>query len=78
MPASPALGAGMSALADLEITAPAGEDVLTPEALDLVVLLQRELGPLRAELLQRRQERQAELDAGALPCFLPETKGIRK
>jgi malate synthase len=63
---------------ELEITAPAGEDVLTPEALDLVVLLQRELGPLRAELLQRRQERQAELDAGALPCFPPETKGIRE
>jgi malate synthase len=68
----------MSALADLEITAPAGEDVLTPEALDLVVMLQRELGPLRAELLQRRRERQAELDAGALPGFLPETKGIRE
>jgi malate synthase len=68
----------MSALADLEIVAPAGEDVLTPEALDLVVLLQRELGPLRKELLRRRQERQAELDAGALPGFLPETKGIRE
>jgi malate synthase len=62
----------------LEITAPADESVLTPEALDLVALLQRELGPVRAELLERRQERQAELDAGALPDFLPGTKGIRE
>jgi malate synthase len=68
----------VSTVADLEITAPAGEDVLTRPALDLVVLLQRELGPVRAELLERRRQRQAELDAGALPGFLPQTKGIRE
>jgi malate synthase len=68
----------MSAVAALEIAAPADESVLTREALDLVALLQRELGPQRLELLERRRERQAELDAGALPGFLPETIGIRE
>ncbi|HET7647990.1 MAG TPA: malate synthase A [Gaiellaceae bacterium] len=67
----------MSAVADVEILAPADETVLTREALDFVALLQRELGPQRAELLERRRERQAELDAGANPGFLAETKGIR-
>jgi malate synthase len=68
----------MSVLAPLEIVAPADESVLTREALDLVALLQHELGPQRLELLERRRERQAELDAGVLPGFLPETKGIRE
>ena len=31
----------------------------------------RELNPTRLELLERRRERQAELDAGALPEFVP-------
>jgi malate synthase len=68
----------MSAVADVEVLAPADEQVLTCEALDFVGRLQRELGPRRAELLERRRERQAELDAGGLPGFLPETKGIRE
>jgi malate synthase len=67
----------VSTLADVEILAPAGEDVLTRGALDLVARLHRELNPRRRELLGRRRERQAELDAGALPGFLPETKDIR-
>ena len=53
------------------------EDVLTPDALALVAELQRELGPRREEILGARRERQAERDAGALPDFLPATKGIR-
>ncbi len=68
----------MSAVADVEVIAPADETILTPEALDFVARLHRELNPRRLELLARRQERQAELDAGALPGFLPETKGIRE
>ncbi|MGH2977247.1 MAG: malate synthase A [Gaiellaceae bacterium] len=68
----------MSAVADVEVLAPADEQVLTREALDFVGRLQRELGPRRAELLERRRERQAELDAGGVPGFLPETKGIRE
>jgi malate synthase len=66
------------AVADVEVTAAADEEVLTPEALDFVARLHRELNPRRLELLERRRERQAELDAGALPGFLPETKGIRE
>ena len=64
-------------LAGMEILAPADEDVLTREALDFVARLHRELNPRRRELLERRRERQAELDAGALPGFLPETNDVR-
>ncbi|HET7571083.1 MAG TPA: malate synthase A [Gaiellaceae bacterium] len=62
----------------MEVLAPADEEVLTREALEFVARLHRELNPRRLELLERRRERQAELDAGALPGFLPETKGIRE
>ena len=67
----------MSALADVEILAPADEEVLTRQALDLVARLHRELNPRRRELLERRYERQVELDAGALPGFLSQTKDVR-
>ncbi|HEY7127692.1 MAG TPA: malate synthase A [Ktedonobacterales bacterium] len=65
---------------DLEITGritPEYTEILTPQALAFVARLQREFGPRRAELLQRRAERQAKLDAGILPDFLPETAAIR-
>jgi malate synthase len=62
----------------VEILAPADEEVLTREALELVARLHRELNPRRLELLERRRERQAELDAGALPGFLAETKDVRE
>ncbi len=52
-------------------------EVLTPEALVFVAMLQREFGPAREALLARRAERQAELDAGGLPDYLPETRAIR-
>ena len=69
----------MSALASgVEVVAPADETILTREALDFVGRLHRELNPTRLELLARRHERQRELDAGALPGFLPETRGIRE
>jgi malate synthase len=61
----------------VEILAPADEGVLTREALALVTRLHRELNPRRRELLERRRERQDELDAGALPGFRPETEDIR-
>jgi malate synthase len=60
-----------------EVVAPADAEILTPEALAFVELLQRELGPRRRELLERRTERQRELDAGARPDFLAETKNVR-
>ena len=57
---------------------PACERVLTPEALAFLADLQRTFGSEREGLLQRRHERQARLDAGELPDFLPETKAIRE
>jgi malate synthase len=53
------------------------KEVLTPEALAFVARLQREFGGRRVELLQKRDERQARLDAGESPQFLAETKSVR-
>jgi malate synthase len=61
-----------------EVVAPPDGEILTPEALAFVELLQRELGPRRRELLERRVGRQRELDAGVRPDFLPDTKGVRE
>jgi malate synthase len=68
------LPAGVDVLAD---AGEAGERILTAEALELVAHLQRELGARRMELLERREARQRELDAGALPDFLSETRDVR-
>jgi malate synthase len=53
------------------------ERVLTDEALAFVADLQRRFGPVRLDLLRRREERQAELDAGVLPDFLAGTSDVR-
>jgi malate synthase len=53
------------------------ERVLTDEALAFVADLQRRFGQSRLDLLHRRHERQAELDAGARFDFLPGTREIR-
>ena len=53
------------------------QDILTAEALAFIEQLEREFGPRRRELLQKRVERQKTFDAGTLPGFLPETAGIR-
>ncbi|MEW5957038.1 MAG: malate synthase A [Chloroflexota bacterium] len=57
---------------------PAFAQILTPEALAFVAKLQREFGPSRAALLQRRLDRQADIDAGQTPDFLPHTAAIRQ
>jgi malate synthase len=65
----------------VEVHGPAREQypgILSDDALAFVADLQRELGSTREALLRRRVERQRELDAGALPDFLPETAGIRR
>ncbi len=49
---------------------PAFAQVLTPEALAFVAKLHRHFNPTRERLLQRRAERQLELDSGKLPRFL--------
>lgn len=52
--------------------------ILTPDALAFLALLHRSFNATRKSLLERRKLRQAELDRGVLPDFLPETKHIRE
>jgi malate synthase len=52
--------------------------ILTPEALAFVAKLARKFEGRRRELMQLRAQRQAELDAGRLPDFLPETRHVRE
>ncbi len=59
-------------------TSPAVEEVLTADALAFLADLQRRFNPRRQELLARRAERQARLNAGEIPGFLPETAAIRQ
>jgi malate synthase len=51
--------------------------ILTPEALVFITGLARKFEPARLSLLQRRVQRQSELDGGKLPDFLPETAALR-
>ena len=70
----------MSVNKGIEVTGaltPAYRKVLTPEALKFVAKLVRKHGPRREQLMALRVERQAKIDAGKLPNFLPETKKIR-
>jgi malate synthase len=47
------------------------DEVLTPEALDFVAQLHRSFNPERERLLADRARRQARIDAGEMPGFLP-------
>src|SRR5439155_499384 len=70
-----------SMTAELEIAGPdaaRSSEILSPEAIDFVARLQRELGPRRHELLAARQERWARLRSGELPDFLEETRAVRE
>jgi len=58
--------------------APDSSAVLTPEALTFLAALTRTFRDTRAGLLTARVERQARLDAGELPDFLPETAHLRE
>ncbi len=51
--------------------------MLTTEALDFIAGLQREFNGRRLALLASRRQRQARLDAGELPDFLPQTTQVR-
>jgi malate synthase len=60
-------------IAGLEITGPMNpgyDGIFSPAACGFVAELERRFGPRRRELLARRAERQAEIDAGRLPDFL--------
>ncbi|UNX53910.1 malate synthase A [Georgenia sp. TF02-10] len=66
--------------AGLEITGPVGpryEEILSPQALELIVRLHRALDDRRLDLLRARERRIAELAAGGTLDFLPETAEIR-
>lgn len=54
------------------------EEILTPEALEFLQELHTRFDARRKSLLTTREERQAKLDQGILPDFLPETKEIRE
>jgi malate synthase len=65
----------------VEITGPAGkryDEILTTQALDLLVALHDELADRRADLLAARRRRQSELSGGAMLDFLPATAHIRE
>jgi len=65
----------------VEIRGPAVADVarvLTPEAAAFVAMLHRRFESRRASLLERRRDRQQELDAGWMPDFPAETAQIRE
>jgi malate synthase len=54
------------------------ERVLTTEALTFVATLERRFGGERRRRLAARETRQAGLDRGELPGFLPETEDVRR
>jgi malate synthase len=51
--------------------------ILTSQALNFIAKLEREFRERRRTLLQKRVERQAEIDNGEMPNILPTTKKIR-
>ena len=57
---------------------PRFDEILTHDALAFVAKLHRAFAARRKELLAKRVERQARIDAGEMPDFLPETKHIRE
>lgn len=57
---------------------PSHAAILSCEALQLLATLTRAHGPAISHLLAERQERQTQIDAGALPDFLPETQALRQ
>ena len=70
----------MSSFPGVEFLAPITEtysEILTPEAIDFVVDLQRAFNKRRKELLTARHERQKRIDAGEKPDFLAATKSVR-
>src|SRR6202453_2280490 len=65
----------------VEITGPYGDrydEVLTPQAIDLIAVLHAELAERRQEALAARRSRQAQLQSGAMLDFLPATAEIRE
>jgi malate synthase len=64
----------------VQITGPAGEryvEILSPKALELLVILHDALADRRAEALAARRRRQAQLSGGRMLDFLHETEHVR-
>lgn len=71
----------MTVQAGIELAGPHSAEVdtiLTSEAQIFLAEMHRHFEPRRQELLRRRRDRQAELDSGILPDFLPETRELRE
>jgi malate synthase len=65
----------------VEITGPYGDrydEILTPQAIDLIAALHAELAPRRQEALAARRSRQAQLQSGAMLDFGEGTRDIRE
>jgi malate synthase len=65
----------------VEIAGPYGDrydEVLTPQAIDLIAALHAELAGRRRDALAARRSRQAQLQGGAMLDFLPDTAAIRE
>ncbi|MGH8286923.1 MAG: malate synthase A, partial [Steroidobacteraceae bacterium] len=65
----------------LALTVPVKEEyqsILTTDALELIAALNARFGARVSELLRAREARQARIDAGEMPDFLPETRSIRE
>jgi len=75
----PAQRAQHARMIDLAPSAvPGADDILTPDALAFLAELHEQFDARRLEMLDRRVERQARFDAGALPDFPAETRFIRE
>jgi malate synthase len=68
----------VTSIATATVSAPDEAGVLTSEALDLVVALEREFRDRREELLLARAERQKRIEEGELPDFLESTASVRE
>jgi malate synthase len=53
------------------------QEILSPEALAFFAKLQREFGPRRKDLLQKRVHRHEAVHHGQMPNFFPETQSVR-
>jgi len=61
-----------------DIAKPPFSEILTPAAVRFAASLERKFGARRLELLEKRQVRQIEINAGKMPDFLTETKSVRE
>ncbi|MGH6900754.1 MAG: malate synthase A [Geminicoccaceae bacterium] len=72
---------GLTIPAGVEVLGPLADgyaEILSPDALAFLAELERRFGATREQLLARRREVDARLQAGELPDFLEETREIRE